>query len=304
MRATSQINHVRGLTGLALVSLLGLSACATTAVEPVAMLPAELPAYVSVPHPDGSALGDLMGVFTEKGAPSPSAYAGCDKRFQELRVKTVSKEELERGVRELVRLDPVFYHWCFYTKLYEMEEGLRSDQYIDEKQKRVLDAYLFLTPVARGFLQEFSDSRYYRWAVVRYRKLSEYVFFRKLDLSAQTANELMGATSTLGVQRRDQEPQEVLEKYGLAPDAPPADGVSPEAQRAIQAALRGEEPASANSETSTANASGVVESASSTAAKNLDSAIEPSERVEPIVVHAKPDAVRVPAAAVPEAEAN
>jgi hypothetical protein len=207
------------LTRAGILALLGVvsGACTTTAVAPIAALPEDPPPYVGVPHPDGSALGDLMGVFTERGAPSPTEYAGCDKTFQELRGKTVSKEEIEQGVRELVRADPVFYHWCFYTKLYEMEEGLRKDEYLDDKQKRVLEAYLFLTPISRGFMAEYNDSRYYRWAVVRYRKLSEHVFFRKVELSPQAANELMGATSTLGVQRRDGEEGPVLEKYGLAP---------------------------------------------------------------------------------------
>jgi hypothetical protein len=215
--------------GLALAAL--ISGCATSQLQALAPIPPEAPDYVKVPHPEGTDLGDLMAVFTDRNAPDPASLKGCDADFRKLAKLTASREENEQGVRELVRRDPVKYHWCFYGKLLELEQGLQAEAYIDEKQKSVLDVYAFASPVARAFNDEFRDSRYLRWAISRYRRLSEYVFYRKLELSPQMAQELGGTMNPWGLLRPQtaELPGSVLEKYGILKQPGIATGSAPEA---------------------------------------------------------------------------
>ncbi len=210
-------------SALVLGWILGFGACSTSQVQPLAILPEAPPPYIQVPHPAGLDFGDLLAIFAEKGAPSPNAFKDCDSEFTVLRVKTQSREELLQGARELVRRDPVRYHWCFYSKLYDMDMQLKSAVYLDERQKLVLDHYLFLTPVARAFQVEFNDSRYLRWAVSRYRGVSEHVFFRRVELSPQGAADLAGPVNPFGRYRKsaDPQPQGILDKYGILAPAPP-----------------------------------------------------------------------------------
>ncbi|MBC7690417.1 MAG: hypothetical protein H7222_01500 [Methylotenera sp.] len=197
--------------------------CSTTQVEPLPEFPAELPPYVQVPHPPGLDLGDVRGLFAEKGAPDRAAYAGCDQDFLRLREKTQSKIEIDRGIRELVKRDPVKYHWCFYSKVLDLEDQLAHDIFIEDRQKAVVDHYIFLTPVARSFMNEFRDSRYLRWAVTRYRRVSEFVFYRKVEATPQLSSELIRVSNPFSDVRPSLDTEaSILEKYGLIETAPAA----------------------------------------------------------------------------------
>lgn len=206
-KATVQVWTAMILTGI-------VSSCATTKVEPLPPLP-EAPKYVQVPHPEGLEFGDLMAIFTEQGAPAPASLKGCEGEFTKLRKSTLSKEELLNGARELVKRDPTKYHWCFYGLLMTLETQVKEMAYIDERQKAILDAYLFLTPVARAFHLEYQDSRYLRWAVQRYRRFSEYVFYRRLEPTPQTNAELVGMSQPWGAFRAPAAERGVLDKYGI-----------------------------------------------------------------------------------------
>ncbi len=224
LRKTSKSWLENGLTSAVLAGALG---CSTVETRPVAVLPLEPPPLVRVPHPQGLDLGDLMAIFTEKGAPDPATQGGCDSGFKMLREKTASRDELTQGARELVRHDPVALHWCFYSKLYLLEGELKETADLEERQRLVMDRFLFLTPVARAFQDEIHDTRYLRWAVQRYRKLSEVVFYRRLDLSPEGISALgPQVLSPWGQVRKPAaaEPQSVLEKYGVlkSPEPEPA----------------------------------------------------------------------------------
>lgn len=205
---------VRWAIALALIAVWG---CSGSKVAPLPPVPPVPPGYVRVPHPEGLDVGDLMAIFTDRMAPSPGEIQTCDADYRKLRHLTQSKQELLQGTRELVRADPVRYHWCFYAKLMTLEEKLSEGSlYIEERQKAVLDTYVFVTPFARAFLLEYQDSRYMRWAVNRYRRLSENVFYRRMDLSSETTAELNGASSPFGFQRTPAEQKTgVLTKYGI-----------------------------------------------------------------------------------------
>jgi hypothetical protein len=195
----------------------GAGGCTTAEVAPqpapVSMLP---PPYVQVPHPAGYDLADLRAIFTDRTAPKPDDLKGCEEDLKKLKTLTQSDDEITQGTRELIRRDPVRYHWCFYGKILQLEADLKSESYLDERQKKVLDTYGFLTPVGRAFIQEYHDSRYMRWAVRHYKQISEWVFYRKLELTPQATSDLVEASNPFGLLREPAGPVPVLEKYNIA----------------------------------------------------------------------------------------
>ncbi len=205
-----------GWVGRNLIWILSLGACTTTELVP--SLPPAPPAYTQVPHPVGLDLSDLVALFTDPSAPKEKEFLkNCDSDFIKLKGFAKAKDEEMQGTRELVKKDPVHYHWCFYGKLLRLEDDLKSDEYLDTKQKIVLETFQFLSSVAQGFGAEFHDSRYLRWSVVRYQKISELVFFRKLDLTPEGTSMLVQASNPFALWRKSEGLSSVLDKYHFEP---------------------------------------------------------------------------------------
>lgn len=196
-------------------AILLFGSCTTTELTPDTPPAAQVPEYLHAPHPAGFDLFDLRSLLLDKQAPKDENHLACEEKVKKLKSLTLSQEEFRQGVRELVRASPVYYHWCFYGKLVLLEDQIKVDKYLDEKQKLILDVYGIVVPIARGFLLEFKDSRYLRWAVRHYRQLSETVFFRKLDVSPQMTQELVDVANPFGFVRNQEPERPVLEKYGL-----------------------------------------------------------------------------------------
>ena len=197
------------------------------------------PAYVQVPHPAGYDIGDLRAIMMAAGSPKAEDVQKCDLDMKTLKKVTPSEPEVAEGIRELVKGDPVKYHWCFYGKILELEDALKAESFVDERQKKTLDTYAFLVPVSRAFLLEFHDSRYTRWAVKHYRTISEWVFYRKLELSPQATVDMAEASNPFGFLRDNSAaPRPVLEKYNIAqpPVAAAPASTSPPAEPASGAA--------------------------------------------------------------------
>ena len=188
--------------------------CSTTELD--SQKPLNPPSYTLVPHPQGMDLGDLSAIFSDEKAPKEADfYSKCDADFLKLHRLSQSKDELDRGVGELVRQDPVSYHWCFYGKIFGLESQLKTDLFIDQKQKEILNSYEFLVPVAKNFLIYFHDSRYLRWASTRYKKVSEWIFYRKLELTPAGTFELVQPENPFGLYRDLTSDQTVISKYNL-----------------------------------------------------------------------------------------
>jgi hypothetical protein len=217
-------------------------ACTTPGAPPAPLFPKEPPPYVQVPHPQGLDQGDLMAIFVEKGAPDPATLAECDQPLRLLREKTSDVSEWLEAARELVRNEPVAMHWCFYGKLYGLEARLKSLSFLDERQNWIIREFQTLTPLARAFQKEYQDTRYLRWAVNRYRSLSEWVFYRKLELSVDGIAALgPQALNPWGKVRppRERIPGSILERYGIL-QSPAAPGAASGAEWALlQAAPAG-----------------------------------------------------------------
>lgn len=222
--------------------MLGLGGCSSPQViAPLPTLP-EVPKYVGVPHPAGLSLSDLRAIFLGAGAPSLESLKTCDAEYLSLKAKTEIPEELRQGARELVQLDPEKYHWCFYSKIIQLEDGLKGDDYLDNRQKSVIDTYLFLTPIARAFLSEYQDTRYWRWAIARYRQLSEILFYRKVEPTQEVNADLAVSSKNpmAWMPKNNREPSSVLEKYGIVkseassfPVVAPSPGASPAPPRSL-----------------------------------------------------------------------
>lgn len=218
--------HVSSVGSLVVVAglLHGLGACSTTEVAPP--LPANPPEYLGVAHPVGFDLGDLQAVFFDKGAPALETLKDCDKPYLRLKELARNDEELRNGSYEIVKHDPVKMHWCFYGKLLNLENELKGDKYVDEKQDATLQTFAFLTPMARAFAHEFNDTRYMRWAIRRYKHISQWFFYRKLELTPKATSELVDAAQPFGLWRAVNEKKPLVDKYKLfeeptAANAPP-----------------------------------------------------------------------------------
>ena len=176
-----------------------------------------------------------MAIFVEKGAPDPATLAECDQPLRLLREKTSDVSEWLEAARELVRNEPVAMHWCFYGKLYGLEARLKSLSFLDERQNWIIREFQTLTPLARAFQKEYQDTRYLRWAVNRYRSLSEWVFYRKLELSVDGIAALgPQALNPWGKVRPPKEriPGSILERYGIL-QSPAAPGAASGAEWAL-----------------------------------------------------------------------
>ena len=229
---------------ISIACVLSLSACSTTAekVEPMPKLP-EVPSYAHVSHPQGYDLTDIKMMFYSKLAPKPEDMKGCDAEMLKLRTATTSVDEISQGARELVLKDPVKYHWCFYAKILEINEAIKSPNvYWGERQKMVLETYLTMVPIARAFKLEYGDIRYLRAATRQYKQMSEWVFFRKLELTPEGTQELMDDVSNPFSLWKKPELAEtsVLEKYGMSKSEPNPMGL-PMPEERTPAALKVDE---------------------------------------------------------------
>lgn len=209
-----------------IVGALAGSACSTQVVEPLPALP-ETPAYTQVPHPSGYDIADLRLVFQSASAPraeEAEKLKACDEPFKKILDQTRSRDEIGAAARELVTADPVFYHWCFYGKILEVNAYVAENASWNERQKKVLDTYLYLVPLARAFNIEFHDSRYLRWVTKQYADLSQWVFFRKVELGKEATLELLDSVNNpFALWRKPTSAENsVLEKYGIPVARDPA----------------------------------------------------------------------------------
>lgn len=197
------------------------SSCSSTTVQkPKPPLP-EPPRFLRVPHPNAFTQTEILGLFEQnpggRFSPSLGEMKGCDAKHRELLEKTDSLSERKKGAREFVSGDPVFFHWCFYAQLIELENGLSQDDFIRDRQKKVIEAYQFLSPIAHAFNDVYGDTRYLRWAIYKYRRLSERVFYRKLEMTPEMTAKMMIYTRKSYAMWRHPEPasRPILEKYGI-----------------------------------------------------------------------------------------
>ncbi len=207
---------------------INISGCSTTELDVKPPPPPEPPAYLKVPHPNGFDISDLKAVMAHKDAPKTETIKTCDSYFHKLMKDVRSEDERERGVLELLRTDPVSYHWCFYGKVLDLEESMQTSTYLDERQRNVLTTYSFLAPVAKAFRKVYQDSRYLRWAVMHYKRISKHIFFRNLELSPEGTLELVQIPNPFGLWREPAGEDSVLQKYGIAQQAGPQPSPSPQ----------------------------------------------------------------------------
>ena len=220
---------------LAFVFAIALTGCSSTqVVEQKSPLPV-VPEYVKVPHPAGFDLADLRAVLVSPLA--PKAVLGefadtCDEDFKKLLDATNQKEEHDKGANELVTKDPERMHWCFYAKISRLQDVLQSDSTWTQRQKKVLESFAFLSPIANAFMTTYHDSRYLRWAAQYYSKVSEWVFFKKLTPTPDSTLLLTTGTRPelepwVGVQRNESQPDSVFSKYGISFQPTVAGAVNP-----------------------------------------------------------------------------
>ena len=199
-------------------------ACSSTVVVPENVTLPDVPEYVKVPHPAGFELADLKAIFFSPMA--PKAVLGefsdtCDDEFHKLTSMTNSKEDRKKGAIELVTQDPERMHWCFYSKISKLQDTVQGDTTWNVRQKKSLDTFAFLGPIANAYVEVYKDSRYLRWASLYYSKISEWVFFKKVTPTPEnTLTLIQNSRSDLEpwvqVQNRNEtHSNSVFTKYGI-----------------------------------------------------------------------------------------
>ncbi|MFZ9596158.1 MAG: hypothetical protein ACO3A2_08785 [Bdellovibrionia bacterium] len=223
-------NMKKGMQLTAISGFVFAFACSTVEIIPAPM--PNPPVFTSVPHPAGSDLGDVAAIFTDEMAPrDPDFFNQCDAKYRKLTELTKSRDEIHEGLRELVKQDPVHYHWCFYGKILDLEKSLKNESFVELRQKRILDTFEFLAPLGKVFSSEYHDSRYLRAAVVRYQKLSEWAFYRRLELTPVGTSQLVKSSNPFGLWRDTLDTISVLEKYRLL--AQPSDRLKEDAAASL-----------------------------------------------------------------------
>ena len=210
--------------GISLSFILMASDCSSPQIKEELEPPMIIPEYVKVPHPAGFDLADLRAIFVNPLAPPEVTGAfseNCDESFKKLVLATQLKAERDLGANELVTKNPEQMHWCFYSKISKLQEVLQSDSTWTERQKRVLETFDFLAPIANAFLSTYHDSRYLRWAAQYYSRISEWVFFKKLAPSPESTvlfvnNGRPELESWVNVQREESKSKSVFSKYGIS----------------------------------------------------------------------------------------
>jgi hypothetical protein len=202
-------------------AILGCSS--TTIVKETPVLP-EVPDYVKVPHPVSFELSSLKAVFNHPLAPQDvlgSFSTQCDSEFQNLAKQTKNKEERSKAAEELVSVDPERMHWCFYAKISTLQDSLQSEITWTDRQKKVFDTFEYVSPIANAFQSIYHDSRYLRWASQYYVKISEWVFFRKVQPIAEGTSELVNGSNPNNLEpwiqtaRNKEIGNSVFKKYGV-----------------------------------------------------------------------------------------
>ena len=162
--------------------------------------------FAAVPRPQSLSTADLHSLFLIKDSPHLQDLQSCDAELFSLRDRTKKKDEVTEGAKELVRLDPIKYHWCFYSKMMQLKDFMITDPPIGQSQDTVVHTYLFLAPIARAFFTEYDDPRYLKEAASEYLKLSTQVFYRNVEVTPSSASRAPASAPAS---------TPVLEKYGL-----------------------------------------------------------------------------------------
>jgi len=197
------------------IALMLMSACSSTQVAqapaPISE-PQKIP-VLALPHPEGHASADLEALLQLPEA--PQAPESCHVTQRALANRVLDSQELERGVAELVIDQPAVQHWCFYHRFRRLDSELKELDGILKKQQRLIEAYRDVLPVARAFQSEFKDSRYLRWAIQTYRRVSPQVFFRAVELTPEATQEMVLIERPFSDWKAPASGLSVLEKYGL-----------------------------------------------------------------------------------------
>lgn len=195
-----------------------LTGCSSQEIAPKVALP-EVPKLTSAPHPTAYGSGALEALFLNSAAPLLSELENCRRDFETLEQRTLSREELQRGVIELIEQDPTHYHWCFYSELRKAQKAVESGtEFLEDLQTNTLKAFSYLTYVAQAFRLRFSDTRYLRHAVVAYTAMSPRVFYKTVKLTDKTVETLLSNYNPepYGVYDSGGGAETpVLEKYGI-----------------------------------------------------------------------------------------
>jgi hypothetical protein len=135
-------------------------------------------ALFTLTHPQDLEINSIKNLIA--GDQVPRGILGefadtCDEEFRKSISKISNDEQRREQAIQLVKKNRQQMHWCFYAKLYRLDEELSKDGTWAARQNVALDAYIFLSPVASAFTQVYQDAFYKKWATTYYSKMNDWV---------------------------------------------------------------------------------------------------------------------------------
>jgi len=133
---------------------------------------ADLSYRARILHPDSPEIESVRALFAKEGVPDRTYLNKCDFDYRVETMLARSVEELLTTLPEHVRSNPEKYHWCFYSKMLDLEEKLTemSSQGPAAQRKYLLNQYRFFIYLARVFEVDLDEPRYLDFARMNYKR--------------------------------------------------------------------------------------------------------------------------------------
>jgi hypothetical protein len=137
-----------------------------------------------LPMPKGNSMGDVLELFVHEKAPALSDYQNCDRKYFDFRSKEVKVTQSQINLaRELVKKYRDETHWCFFVKLLEIGNPLGFEAFDTANEKKFIESFMYLAPVATAFQIETASVDYLVIAGFQYQSLAMTFTGRSLNVS-------------------------------------------------------------------------------------------------------------------------
>ncbi len=139
---------------------------------------------LALPMPKGNSMGDVLELFVHEKAPALREYENCDRRYFDFRSKEVKVTQSQINLaRELVKKYRDETHWCFFVKLLEIGNPLGFEAFDTANEKKFIESFMYLAPVATAFQIETASVDYLVIAGFQYQNLAMTFTGKSLNVS-------------------------------------------------------------------------------------------------------------------------
>lgn len=142
-------------------------------------------AYETMPHPRKVTAWDTRTLVMAYRANMSPKMDSCEKEILAVAAEASNENALlqfQSTVSAMVRGDPVFYHWCFYQIMTNLDLNLeKGGALMGEKAEIFFKSMRGLWLLAMTLDQERGSKKYFNYLQERYLQISKDYFGRDLD---------------------------------------------------------------------------------------------------------------------------